>query len=145
MNTLTLSLISTETANIKLITRSVDEAKALILEPEFFEAWGDFQSLDYQFTINEGEVNSFDRFSGATYTAVEGELVFDVKNDVEYILTSSEKGGVTREAIVPNATVDFDQDMLDMTESLDDYDESSASAMYGEDTFGMSSYNPDEL
>jgi hypothetical protein len=145
MKTFTLSLISTETANIKLITHSPEDAKALIIEPEFFDAWGDFESLDYQFTINSGEVNTFDRFSGATYAPVDGELVFDVKNKIEYILTSSEKTGVVREAIIPNATVDFDQDMLDMTESLDDYDESSASAMYGEDTFGMSSYNPDDL
>lgn len=115
--TFTLSLISTETTNVKLITKTEQDAQKLIQQTDALSVFGDFESLDYQFSITEREFNNFDRFSGASYEPVsDGD--WQTLNGIDFILSGKEKDAHDVNDVVvvtkkEDSILDIDNDLFD--------------------------------
>lgn len=136
--TFTLSLISTERSNVKLITQNEADAQIIMKDATLFVESGDFESLDYQFSITKNEFNNFDRFSGASYKAIETPE-WKTIGGVEYLMTVQEKGVEVENIESVNKKDDelfntFDDDFL--TDDTDDFSD------FGGIDVG---YNPDEI
>lgn len=139
--TFTLSLISTVIADVKLITKNKADAQDIINKTDLFVSEGDFESVDFQFSITDKEFNNFDRFSGASYEPVEKDTKWSTIDGIEYIMTSKPKDG-NEESVVAHTKHDVLGDDLLATDVDDYFDDSDDLSGIGEG-FG-SGYNSDE-
>lgn len=92
MKLLTLSLITTEFAHIRLITETKADATKLINSSSLFcENTGEYEALEQQLEIKENEINLFEKYRDAKFNKIDDNAEWKYKDLIPFKMKITDK------------------------------------------------------
>tara|TARA_Y100001960_G_scaffold332700_1_gene434281 strand:- start:11249 stop:11692 length:444 start_codon:yes stop_codon:yes gene_type:complete len=123
MKLLTLSLLTTEYAHIRLITETKEDANKLINSSNLLcSKTGEFESLDQQLEVKEDEVNLFENYRSAVYKAIDSDMEWSYSNGTQFKMKVTDKTDAEHHKTMAMEHQEMNGEKFESIDNLDDYE-----------------------
>ena len=123
MKLLTLSLLTTEYAHIRLITETKEDANKLINSSNLLcTKTGEFESLDQQLDVNENEINLFENYRSAVYKSIDKDMGWSYSGGIQFKIKITDKTDAEHHLTMAMEHKEMNGEKFESIDNISDYE-----------------------